>query len=87
MDYRHILKEENEAVKERWQLAAERLESIAGNPEIEGKLGDYFQKTAGFLLFMMELQEKLTEGVLQEASLDELQTWNRRLYADVSGDA
>lgn len=87
MDYRQILKKENEAVKERWQLAAERIEDIAKEPEMQGSLGDYFQKTAGFLLFMIEVQKTLEEGTLKDASLEELQIWNQKLYEDVSGDA
>lgn len=72
---------------ERWQLAGERIREISGNPEVSGALGDYFQKTADFLLFMMEVQEKVKSGALDDRSLPELQTWNRRLYEDIAGDA
>lgn len=72
---------------ERWQLAGERIREISGNPEVGGALGDYFQKTADFLLFMMEVQEKVKSGALDDRSLPELQAWNRRLYEDIAGDA
>lgn len=72
---------------ERWQLARERIEEIAENPEVSGAAGDYFRKTAGFLLFMLEVQEKVKSGVLDNASLAELREWNGRLYEDIAGDA
>ena len=48
MDYRVLLKEENEAVKERAQLAAERIREIASgkNEKVEGELGKYFKTVA-----------------------------------------
>ena len=51
MDYRVLLKEENEAVKERAQLAAERVREIASgkNEKVEGELGKYFKTVAAFL--------------------------------------
>lgn len=87
MDYRELLKEENEELKERWQLSLERIRQIAENPEVEGELGDYFQRTAGFVLFMTELQKEIACGTLCGASLLTLQEWNRRLYEDIAGDA
>ncbi|MCI8585124.1 MAG: aminopeptidase [Lachnospiraceae bacterium] len=73
--------------KERWQLASERVKEIAGNPEVDGKAGVYFQKTAEFLLLMLEAKEKAESGALKEASLKELKAWNDRLYGDLAGDA
>lgn len=73
--------------KERWQLASERIREISGNPEVEGKLGIYFRKTADFLLFMLEVREQLDGGMLERASLTELQEWNRKLYGDITGEA
>lgn len=72
---------------ERWQLARERIEEISGDPEVSGALGDYFRRTADFLLFMLEVQKKTKERALENASLEELKEWNRRLYADVAGEA
>lgn len=84
MDYREILKEENEGLEERWQLAVDRIREIADCPEAEGNLEDYFRKTAEFLLLMEELRQEVAEGKLYSASLSELQEWNRRLYGDIS---
>ena len=50
MDYRIVLKEENEAVRERFELAADRIREIASakNAAVSGELGEYFKKTAAF---------------------------------------
>lgn len=84
MDYREILKEENEAIGERWQLAAERIREIAREPEVEGNLGDYFRRTAEFLKMMLSLKERVFDGELLTASLPELQRWNARLYGEIA---
>jgi leucyl aminopeptidase (aminopeptidase T) len=83
MDYRTLLAEENQALFERWALAGERIREIAANPEVEGKPGDYFKRTAGFLLEMLELEEAISDGTMQKASLEELKDWNARLYRDI----
>ena len=84
MDYREILREENEGLEERWQLAVDRIREIADCPEVEGDLEDYFRKTAEFLLLMEKLRQEVAEGKLHSASLSELQEWNRQLYGDIS---
>lgn len=73
--------------KERWLLAKERIEEIAREPEIDGILGIYFQKTADFLMLMQKAWEKTESGTLKHASLEELKVWNQMLYEDIAGDA
>ena len=73
--------------KERWLLAKERIEEIAREPEIDGTLGIYFQKTADFLMLMQKAWEKTESGTLKHASLEELKVWNQMLYEDIAGDA
>ena len=72
---------------ERWQLAKARIEQIEKDPEVAGNLGDYFQKTAGFLLLMLEAKDKAEADLLKNASLEELRIWNDRLYGDLVGEA
>ena len=72
---------------ERWQLASDRIREIAEDPETEGELGDYFQRTAEFLLLMLEASEKAETKALKNASLEELQAWNDQLYGDIAGEA
>ena len=72
---------------ERWQLAVERIRQIAEDPEVDGGAGDYFKRTAEFVLLMLEALEKAENGWMETASLEELQAWNDRLYGDIAGKA
>lgn len=72
---------------ERWQLAVCRIREIAEDPEAAGKPGDYFKKTAGFLLLILEALEKAETNKWKDMSLEELQDLYRRLYGDITGDA
>ena len=73
--------------RERWQLAGERIKEISEGPEVKGPVGNYFRRTAEFLVFMTELWDKVESGALKNLSLSELQVWNAKLYEDISGEA
>ncbi len=72
---------------ERRALAAGRIREIAGNPEAEGNAGDYFKRTAEFILLVLDIQEMLERGSFRNASLEELQRWNCLLYGDITSEA
>ena len=48
MDYRILLQEENDAVRERYQLSMERIRSME-TEEMRLPYGSYFKKTAAFI--------------------------------------
>ena len=50
--------EEREDLKERMDLAVERIHQIAVNPEVEGPAGDYFKRTAQFMELILEKKQK-----------------------------
>lgn len=88
MDYRILLREENEAVRERLELSLNRIRSIK---EEDARLpyGLYFKRTAGFLGMIRELltargigEKELPES-WEKLSLGELSDWNHRLYEDI----
>ena len=88
MDYRILLREENEAVRERLELSLDRIRSIK---EQDARLpyGLYFKRTAGFLGMIRELltargigEKELPES-WEKLSLEELSDWNHRLYEDI----
>ena len=59
MSYFKELKQEKEALKERFELAAEKLERIvAGEIDVEEIYINYFLKMAEFLLFLREIAGK-----------------------------
>ena len=82
-----MTKEMEEIQMERWRLASDRVREIAEEPEVEGKTGACFKKTAEFVLLMLEALEKAETGWLKTASLEQLQAWNDRLYGDITGEA
>ena len=88
MDYRILLREENEALRERLELSLDRIRSIK---EEDARLpyGLYFKRTAGFLGMIRELltargigEKELPES-WEKLSLEELSDWNHRLYEDI----
>ncbi len=88
MDYRILLREENEAVRERLELSLDRIRSIK---EEDARLpyGLYFKRAAGFLGMIRELltargigEKELPES-WEKLSLEELSDWNHRLYEDI----
>lgn len=85
MDYRNLLQEENEAVRERYVLAAERIRQIAGEQECDvvEPYRTYFQRTAAFLVQMQKLLQDNDEHRFDGMTLEELQAYNRALYADI----
>ena len=56
MDYRELLKESNEEVKERFELASERIRDIADGEDskMSEPLSLYFKTTASFLSLCAE---------------------------------
>ncbi|MGN0371858.1 MAG: aminopeptidase [Enterocloster sp.] len=81
MDYRILLKEENDAVRERYELSMERIAAMDGE-EMKPPYGSYFKRTAGFIGQIGRLTEKhqAEEG---KTSLEELQAENAALYEDI----
>lgn len=85
MDYRVLLKEENEAVKERAQLAAERIREIASgkNEKVEDELGKYFKTVAAFLEKCDAIYAAVSDGILDRCTQEDLQRENRKFYEEI----
>ena len=85
MDYRIVLKEENEAVRERFELAADRIREIASakNAAVSGELGEYFKKTAAFLEKCRAIYAAVEDGILDRCTLEDLQRENREFYEEL----
>ena len=60
MDYRTLLQEENDAVRERYQLSMERIKAM-GTEEMRQPYGSYFKKTAAFILQVGEVVRRRWE--------------------------
>lgn len=83
MDYRVLLKEENEAVEERYALAADRIKEIAGTQSVPEVYRDYFRRTAEFIEMADQLFLDNKNNVFEGMSLEELEKYNHRLYEDI----
>lgn len=76
-------KEYEEVLAERCQLAVERIREIGGEDLLQPEFGDYFKRTAEFLLLLEETRQFLKSGKAKQASLKELQKRNKSLYEDI----
>ncbi|HJA71135.1 MAG TPA: aminopeptidase [Candidatus Lachnoclostridium stercoravium] len=83
MDYRSILKEENENAAERFALSLERIREIPKEQEVPDKFREYFSRTAGFIEMIGRLWRDLGENREEEMTLEELKERNHALYEDV----
>ncbi len=87
MGYRELLKEENESVSERYELAMGRiLTFLDGDTRIEEPYLDYFYKTAGFVKMMDELKQHVDTEDMRDSSFEEMKEYNRTLYSDILSD-
>lgn len=81
--YAEKFREENEAVAERHQLAAERIRAIPSEATVAERYREYFRRTAEFILLCGEVYARQAAGELRDASLEELRELNERLYEDI----
>lgn len=69
--------------EERFALAEERLSIIKEEKILTGKYGDYFERTAEFLMMACGIYKQIAGGSYKEKSLSELKESNYRLYEDI----
>lgn len=80
MDYRNLLREENEAVRERLSLSMERIAAMKDNG-LAQPYGDFFSRMADFSAMIGRLLDQVESG--QELGLSELEARNQALYGDI----
>lgn len=84
MAYLDIVKEENEQIRERYELAMERIERILYEHEtIAEQYQHYFKKTAAFLMQIRDIVTRIDSEEWKEISLDEWKQINYDLYVDL----
>lgn len=83
MDYRVKLKEENEAMRERFDLATERIEQILSEDSVKEPYRDYFRKVSEFIMKMKAIFLLVESGEYNNLSLNELKELNQDLYEDI----
>ena len=88
-----VLREFDEQLKERWDLAVTRINEIPGEDDLPGNLFDYFKAAADVLRRSIKVYELCTEkdgsgkSAFDALSEDEHKKLNHELYAELLGDA
>jgi aminopeptidase len=75
-----------EAIKERYELAMERIGLMEQENAISEPLADYFHNAASFVLKVKDVVSMVQENRLSGLTLEELQSINRILYEEITGD-
>ena len=81
MDYRTILQEENDAVRERLDLSMERVAAMGEDDIRQALTAITFRCVSRFILMIGELVKE--EKRAKKLSLPQLQERNHRLYEDI----
>ena len=83
MKYKKLFEKENESVKERYELAIERISSIEKEETVSEPFLQYFRSVAGFILTIGKLYEMVEKGAYRCQEIEELEQWNQQLYRDI----
>ncbi len=86
MKYIELLKEDNEAIRERYDLAMERIALMEQEYTVKESFRTFFHRTASFVLMIKNVVQKVEEDKLRNLSLKDLQVLNRALYEDIADD-
>ena len=70
-------------MQERLELSIDRIREIVLEKKLQKEYQSYFEKVAEFLLKIEENRQWIAEGNLLTASMEELETRNRKLYEDI----
>ena len=73
----------DELMQERFSLMRERIEEIQKEEAVKEPYRDFFWRTAEFILEVCKVYDKIKEGWLLQADMEELQENNHRLYEDI----
>lgn len=86
MNYKVLFKEQNDEVRERYDLAMERVAFMLEEDTVKAPYVEYFKKVAKFILKIKDLVNLVERDQLKERSLEELQELNYDLYEDIAGE-
>lgn len=86
MEYKELFKEDNEAVKERYDLVMGRIRAILTEETVSESFRRYFNHAAEFILLTHETAGAVMKGKLRSMPLEELSALNAGLYKDLYVD-
>ena len=73
----------DELMQERFSLMRERISEIQKEELVKEPYRDFFRKTGDFILEICQIHDKIREGWLEKASMEELEENNRKMYGDI----
>ncbi len=83
MKYIELLKEENEMIAERHELAIERIGRMKDEKTVALPYRIFFERTVEFIELVEDTYKKQIDGTLSLMTLEEVSAFNHRLYADI----
>jgi len=86
MKYNQLFKEDNDTIRERYELAMERIQLMEQENSVKANFLDYFHKTAAFVLLVKNVTKMVEEERFSKLQVKELKSLNRALYEDITGD-
>ena len=86
MKYKELVDGKNEAIRERYELAMERIQLIGKEETVGERFLPYFQSTAAFVMMVREVVAIIEEDRLSKLSFKELESINQALYEDIKGE-
>lgn len=87
MKYLELMKEQNEELKERYELVSERVAEIAADAKDAGKYADYFEKTAKHLVLLNTVLEHAMKNEISGMEETMAAELNHKFFEDVCKDA
>lgn len=73
----------DELMLERFMLMKERVLEIQEEELVKDPYRDFFRRTAAFITQMLQVYDKLQDGWIDTASLEELEANNQAMYQDI----
>ena len=70
-------------MQERFSLMRERIGEIRKEELVREPYRDFFRKTGDFILEICQIHDKIREGWLEKASMEELKENNHKMYEDI----
>lgn len=83
MKYKELMREENEGVRERYELAMERIREIKAETTVGETVRDYFVKVSAFIEKAADFFRLSEEDSLKDMTMEELSSLNKGLYEDI----
>ncbi len=86
MKYLELFKEDNEAIRERYELAIERITLFEKEETVSARFTPYFKSVAALVQLVNSIVVMRTQGRLSTLELKEQESLNKALYNDIAGD-